>query len=71
MTFNIRDIWYVWILGRHKHDYERIEDGKTGDIFWQMHQCTTCEKTVGLDDWQIRDLPTDILYEKVNNEETR
>lgn len=69
MTFNISDIWYVWILRRHKHDYKRIEDGETFGIFWQRHICTDCKKVVGLDDWQIIDLPTDMLYEKINKSE--
>jgi hypothetical protein len=63
--FNLRDIWHVWILKKHKHIYKRIEDGKAYGISWQMHQCEDCKKIVGLDDWQIRDLPTDMLYEKV------
>lgn len=28
------------------------------------YQCATCEKIVGLDDWQIADLPSEMLYEK-------
>lgn len=69
----LKDIWYVWILGRHKHQYKRIEDGnveistrENGEhtIKYQRHQCETCKKIVGLDDWQVADLPTDMLYEK-------
>ena len=68
------DIWYVWILKRHKHDYKRIEDGHieitkngvTNTINWQRHQCTICKKIVGLDDWQIDKLPEYMLYEKLN-----
>lgn len=71
MTFNIRDIWYVWILRRHKHDYKRIEDGKICGMTWQRHQCTTCEKIAGLDDWQIISLPTEMLYEKIDNDNIR
>lgn len=65
MKFDIQDIWYVWILGRHKHDYKRIKDGETYVISWQRHQCTYCKKIVGLDDWQIADLHPDMLYEKI------
>jgi len=69
----ISDIWNVWILKKHKHDYKRIEDGHieitkngiTNTINWQRHQCTKCKKIVGLDDWQIRDLPTSMLYENI------
>lgn len=64
-TFDLRDIWHVWILKKHKHIYKRIEDGKVCEISWQMHQCIDCKKIVGLDDWQIKDLPTDMLYEKL------
>jgi len=69
----LNDIWYVWILGRHKHQYERIEDGRVEistredgelEIKYQRHQCKTCKKIVGLDDWQVADLPMDMLYEK-------
>jgi len=66
MTFSILDIWYVWILKRHKHDYKRTEDGRILGLSWQRHQCTNCKKIVGLDDWQIADLPTDMLYEKID-----
>jgi len=66
MTFSIKDIWYVWILKKHKHDYKRIEDGITYGLRWQRHQCMDCKKVVGLDDWQIADLPTDMLYEKID-----
>ena len=70
----LNDILYVWIYGRHKHEYVRIEDvrlrleiqGKIQDITYQQHQCLSCKKIVGLDDWQIRDLPNDMLYEKVD-----
>lgn len=69
----LSDIWYVWILGRHKHNYVRIRDGhvkieinrELQDIAYQRHQCEMCKKIVGLDDWQIADMPTDILYEKI------
>lgn len=73
----LSDIWNVWILGKHKHRYMRIEDGhveinvgtgtlsETRTITWQMHRCAECKKTVGLDDWQIADLPADMLYEKL------
>jgi hypothetical protein len=68
----LRDIWQVCILGKHKHKYERIEDGRTDvrtvendAITYQRHQCSICKKIVGLDDWQIRDLPTEMLYEKI------
>lgn len=71
----LRDIWYVRILGRHKHSYKRIENGhaeikingKDVQITYQMHQCTTCKKIVGLDNWQIADLPAEMLYEKICN----
>lgn len=69
MTFNIRDIWYVWILRRHKHDYKKVEDGKTGDVCWPRHQCTTCKRITGLSDRQIKDLPTDMLYERIDKDE--
>lgn len=67
------DTWYVWILGKHKHLFKRIEDGhieiKTNGIAhtinWQRHQCEKCQKIVGLDDWQIRKLPTNMLYESI------
>jgi hypothetical protein len=68
------DIWYVGILGRHKHKYLRIEDGRVemqiyGNgsriVTYQRHQCSTCKKVVGLDDWQIKDLPAEMLYEKI------
>lgn len=68
MTFNMQDMWYVWMLRKHKHDYKRIENGKTCGIPWQRHQCMVCKKIVGLDDWQIRDLPPDMLYEKIDND---
>ena len=69
----LRDIWYVRILGRHKHSYKRIENGyaeiktngKIQVVTYQRHQCTTCKKIVGLDDWQIADLPIEMLYEKI------
>lgn len=69
----LSDIWYIWILGRHKHHYIRIRDGRVKieingelkDITYQKHQCDTCKKIVGLDDWQIADLSTDMLYEKI------
>lgn len=73
----LNDIWYVWILGRHKHKYKRIDDGrvkitipKNGKhiITYQRHQCEVCKKITGLDDWQIADLPMDMLYEKINCE---
>ena len=69
----LNDIWYVWIFGRHKHQYKRIDDGhveistpKNGihTINYQRHQCEICKKIVGLDDWQVADLPMDMLYEK-------
>ena len=66
-TFNLLDIWHVWILKKHKHSYKRIEDGKICGMSWQRHQCEDCKKIVGLDDWQIKDLPTDMLYEKVQD----
>lgn len=69
MTFDVRDIWYVWILGRHKHNYVRIEDEETFGIFWQRHRCTTCEKVVGLDDWQIADSPPDISFKKIQKKD--
>jgi hypothetical protein len=68
------DIWYVRILGRHKHKYIRIDDGHVemqiyGNgsyiVVYQRHQCTICKKIVGLDDWQIKDLPAEMLYEKI------
>lgn len=70
----LSDIWHVYILGKHKHKYERIEDGKADvrirkdeilTITYQRHQCSTCKKIVGLDDWQVKDLPTEMLYEKI------
>ncbi len=70
----LEDIYYVKILGKHKHQYKRIEDGYseirkyTGSIDtikYQRHQCSTCKKIVGLDDWQINDMPTCMLYEKI------
>jgi len=73
MKLNLNDIWYVSILGKHKHDYKRIEDahiniatsGTPHTISFQRHQCTTCKKIVGLEDWQIKLLPTSMLYEKL------
>jgi len=68
------DIWYVRILGRHKHKYMRIDDGHVemqiyGNgsyiVVYQRHQCTICKKIVGLDDCQIKDLPAEMLYEKI------
>ncbi len=70
----LEDIYYVRILGKHKHQYKRIKDGRTEirtrigniDIIkYQRHQCSTCKKIVGLDDWQINDMPTSMLYEKI------
>lgn len=67
------DIWYVWILKKHKHSYKRIEDGHiemknngTASAFvWQRHQCEKCKKIIGLEDWQIENLPKSMLYEKL------
>ena len=70
----LNDIWYVWISGRHKHEYVRIDDahlkiespdGNILEVTYQQHQCLACRKIVGLDDWQIEDLPNDMLYEKL------
>lgn len=69
----LSDIWHVRILGKHKHQYERIEDERIEicsrnvirTIIYQRHQCRTCKKIVGLDNWQIKDLPTEMLYEKI------
>lgn len=70
----LRDIWHVYILGKHKHYYKRIEDGSVNiqtckdgllGIKYQRHQCPLCKKIVGLDDWQIKDLPTEMLYERI------
>jgi hypothetical protein len=71
----LNDIWYVWILGRHKHKYKRINDAffkietPKGEcvITCQQHRCTMCKKIVGLDDWQISSLPMDMLYEKIDD----
>ena len=71
----LNDIWYVWIFGRHKHEYLRIQDAclkieireKIQEVTYQQHQCILCRKIVGLDDWQIKDLPNDMLYEKLEN----
>ncbi len=73
MKFNLSDIWNVSILGKHKHRYKRIEDahiniatkGIPRTISFQRHQCATCKKIVGLEDWQIESLPTSMLYEKL------
>jgi hypothetical protein len=71
---SLNDIWHVYILRKHKHEYVRIKDGRAemqiyGNgsqvITYQRHQCLTCKKIVGLDDWQINDLPTEMLYEKL------
>lgn len=70
MTFDLSDIWYVLILRRHKHSYKRIEDGNTLDISWQRHQCAECRKIVGLDEWQIADMPPDMLYEKIQRKDS-
>lgn len=73
-TMTLNDIWYVWILGKHKHRYKRITDGhveistcEDHIVTYQRHKCEKCKKIVGLDDWQIRDLPTSMLYEKFWN----
>lgn len=60
------DLYYVNMKGLHRHNYERIKDGETLGVFWQRHQCTGCKKIVGLDDWQISDLPLNIKYEKID-----
>lgn len=65
MTFSILDIWYVWILGMHKHNYARIEDEIYLGRYQERYQCTECKGIVRLDDWQIEDLPIDMLYEKI------
>lgn len=76
----LSDIWHVYILGKHKHRYKRIEDGhveieicekceKVNTVTYvkiakaiQRHWCTICKEIVGLDDWQIKDLPADMKY---------
>ena len=60
------DFYYVKIKGLHKHNFKRIENGETLGISWQRHQCNGCKKIVGLDDWQIADLPPDMKYEKID-----
>lgn len=73
MDFNLCDLWYVTILGKHKHEYKRIEDahinigtrGIANTISFQRHQCIKCKKIIGLDDWQIALLPNSMLYEKL------
>ncbi len=63
----LEDLYYIRIKGLHKHHYVRAENGVTCGVLWQRHQCTDpkCKKIVGLDDWQIADLPPEMKYEKI------
>lgn len=61
----LEDLYYIGIKGLHKHDYQRIRDKNSAGIIWQRHQCYNCGKIVGLDDWQIKDLPISMKYEKL------
>lgn len=67
----LSDIWHIYILGKHKHQYKRTDDAHyeihtygnvVRTITYQRHQCLICRNIVGLDDWQIKDLPTDMKY---------
>ncbi|MCK5025882.1 MAG: hypothetical protein KAS15_04780 [Nanoarchaeota archaeon] len=60
----LEDLYFIGIKGLHKHNYQRIEDGVSAGTKWQRYECTNCEKTVGLDDWQIKNLPYSMKYEE-------
>ena len=60
----LEDLYFIGIKGLYKHDYKRIRDGISAGTNWKRYQCINCDKIVGLDDWQIKDLPYSMKYEE-------
>ena len=60
----LEDLYFVGIKCLHKHNYQRSRDGVSAGIHWQRYRCTDCMKTVGLEDWQIKNLPYSMKYEE-------
>lgn len=75
----LEDFWYVNIRKLHKHKYVQISDAvfvldKIGEnkninriVAFQRHQCTECGNIVGLDSWQIADLPPEMKYQSIDD----
>lgn len=61
-------VYYVWIKRYHKHNFKRIEDASACGFSYPQHKCQDpkCNKILGLNLWQMRDLPLSMLYVKLS-----
>lgn len=60
------DLWYVHILGYHKHDFEKIgyaDTGVAGRREGTEIKCKGCGETYSLDYWQKRSHLSSMKYE--------
>jgi hypothetical protein len=68
----LSDLWYVNLRGLHKHEFVRGEDVQASEgamycgkqIKYPHWECS-CGATSSLDPWQMRQLPPDMLYVKI------
>ena len=61
----VKDIWYVWIKGMHKHKFVRIDNIVHDGVSTSRFQCPGCKKIINLDPWQVAELFDEDLYERV------
>lgn len=65
----IRDIWHVLIMRRHKHNFlfSHISQvtGRHDKYNIPIYVCDICDARLGLEAWQMRDLPWQMQYERL------
>lgn len=63
------DFYYVNLKGLHKHDFEHAGRGENGAGSWPIYECSLCKDTLWLTPGEMKDLPVEMKYKKIPNEE--